>query len=635
MRMDDELSLRDFFNMLRRRRKEFAFSWGGLFSAVLAYTLMVTPLYRAQVILKVEISDDSSRPAEESIVAALQGPQQTFDIEQLLSPQIVQEAARRIAQTNPEATPQDVSNEVQQLFSRASVQFSDRDRQLVSLSVISPRGKTAAFEANELSKVMVEQITLDANGKVHKSREFIESQLKETQAKLNESEDRLRHFQEKFGPKSEESSLITRLMDLRTRRAQLVKKFTLSYPELQEVNTDIHNIERQLQQVPLQEVDLARVAREVHLNEEMYTMLMKKVEEDRIVESARLAPITIVDGASEPSSPEYPNTRFNLTVGMVAGLFIALVFVLAREHFDTSMVTTEEIEAYLQLSVLATIPHIERRDPKKDPTRPVSRRRDHVGESRSRLICHFPPQSPFAEVYHILRNNLMKGGKTQQNQVYLFTSSVVAEGKSTTAANFAIAAAQAGIPTLLAEVDLRKPMVDKLFGLNPEPGLTNYFYLSPRWESCVADWETIKRGSPSLANAINSSGMGNLHVLPSGKLPTNPVSLLSSDRFIQLIKDMRRRYPLVVLDGAPTMLFADSAILGPHVDGVVLVYRFGRTAREVLSRAHSQLSTSNAKILGVVVNDIQKGDGANYDTYYSEYAYKEPELPAQPLDKSA
>jgi len=635
MRMDDELSLRDFFTMLRRRRKEFAFSWAGVFSAVLAYTLMLTPLYRAQVIFKVAIADDSTRPAEEGIVAALQGPQQSFDVEQMLSPEIVQEAARRITKLDPEMGHPDAAAEVQQLYARASVQFSDRDRQLVSLSVISPHGKTAAFEANELSKVMVDQVTVDSSAKIRKSRQFIESQLKETQAKLNESEDRLRHFQEKFGPKSEESGLIARLMDLRTRRNQLSKKFTPSYPELREMNLEIHNIERQLQQVPLQEVDMARVNREVHLNEEMYTMLMKKVEEDQIVESARLAPITIVAAASEPGSPEYPNTRFNLTAGMVAGLFIALVFVLAREHFDTSMVTTEEIEAYLQLPVLATIPHIERRDPKKDKTRPVSRHRDYVGESRSRLICHFPPQSPFAEVYHILRNNLMKGVKTQQNQVYLFTSSVVAEGKSTTAANFAIAAAQAGIPTLLAEVDLRKPMVDKLFELNSEPGLTNYFYLSPRWESCVADWETIKKGSPALANAVNSNGMGNLHILPSGKLPTNPVSLLSSDRFIQLIKDMRRRYPLVVLDGAPTMLFADSAILGPHVDGVVLVYRFGRTAREVLSRAHSQLSSSNAKILGVVVNDIQKGDGANYDTYYSEYAYKEPEPESEPLGKTA
>jgi capsular exopolysaccharide synthesis family protein len=632
--MDDELSLRDFFAMLRRRRKEFALVWGGIFCGTLAYTMMVTPLYRAQVIFRVEVSDDvSSHPAEQSIVAALQGPQQTFDIEQLLSPQIVQEAVKRMDRAHPETEASQDKN-IQQLFSRASVQFSDRDRQLVSLSVISPHGKQAAYEANELSKVMVEQVIQDATAKAHQSKQFIEDQLKETQARLTESEDRLRHFQEKFGPKTAENMQITRLMELRGRRDQLSKKYTSSYPELQEVGAEIRRIEKQLQQVPLQEVDLARVAREVHLNEEMYTMLMKRLEESRIVESARLAPIMIVDPASEPTTPEYPNTRFNLMVGFILGLFISLTYILAREHFDTSMVTTEEIEAYLQLSVLATIPHIERRELRKDTTRgPVPRRRDRLGESRARLICHFPPQSPFAEVYHILRNNLLKGAKVQQSQVYLFTSSVVAEGKSTTAANFAIAAAQAGIPTLLAEVDLRKPMVDKLFDLKQEAGITNYFYLSPRWESCVADWETIKKGSPMLANAINSNGMGNLHVLPSGKLPTNPVSLLSSDRFVQLVKDMKRRYPLVVLDGAPTMLFADSAILGQHVDGVILVYRFGRTAREVLSRAHNQLSTSNAKILGVVVNDIQKGDGANYDTYYSQYAYEE--HPPEPLDKIA
>src|SRR5579872_6715706 len=102
MRMDDELSLRDFFNMLRRRRKEFAFSWGGIFIAVLTYTLMVTPLFRAQVIFKVAISDDPNRPVEQGIVAALQGPQQNFDIEQMLSPEIVQKAAQHIAEADPE-----------------------------------------------------------------------------------------------------------------------------------------------------------------------------------------------------------------------------------------------------------------------------------------------------------------------------------------------------------------------------------------------------------------------------------------------------------------------------------------------------------------------------------------------------
>jgi Mrp family chromosome partitioning ATPase len=82
---------------------------------------------------------------------------------------------------------------------------------------------------------------------------------------------------------------------------------------------------------------------------------------------------------------------------------------------------------------------------------------------------------------------------------------------------------------------------------------------------------------------------------------------------------MRQRFPLIILDGAPALLFADSSILGVHVDGLILVYRFGRTAREVLRRTHNQLVSSNAKILGVVVNDIMQGQDASYNRYYGAY----------------
>src|SRR5207244_6228391 len=115
--------------------------------------------------------------------------------------------------------------------------------------------------------------------------------------------------------------------------------------------------------------------------------------------------------------------------------------------------------------------------------------------------------------------------------------------------------------------------------------------------------EKIKKGTVGKNGSAHVMGMSNLSILPSGRLPPNPVSLLSSERFVHLIQDMRKRFPLVVLDSAPALLFADSAILSPHVDGVVFVYRFGRTAREVLSRAHTQLAASKAKIMGVVVND--------------------------------
>jgi tyrosine-protein kinase Etk/Wzc len=619
MKINDELNLRDFFAVFRRRRREFLGAWIGVVGVTWIYTALVTPLYRAQVLFKVHAGEDSNRPADLSALGILGAQQQTFNVEQLLAPQILEEGVRRLEKLPPGGGGRSFDLKVQDLARRSTVDYTDRDNQLVTFSVTSPNPARAANEANVLSEVMVEQVTKDSTLKAHVTKKFIQQQLQETESRLHASEEKVRGFQQRFGPQSSQSLIAGKLLDLQDKRDQLARKYTSSFPELKDLTKEIQVLEGRLQKIPQQEIDIARVTREVRLNEELFTMLTKRLEEANIVESARVEPITIMEQAMEPGRPEYPNKRFNLIAGFVFGFFLGLIIVLVREQLDTSMVTTEEIEDYLQLPVLATVPHIERRDANAEPMGPRIRRRDRLGEIQSRLICNFAPKSSVVEVYHILRNNLTRNVKSGENQVYLFTSAVVAEGKSLTAANFAVAAAQAGIPTLLAEVDLRKPMVDKLFGIPPEPGLTDYFFRSPRWESYVMDWDKMKSVSPKLASAINTSGMANLHVLPSGPSPSNPVSLLSSDRFLQLLADMRRRYPLVILDGAPAMLFADSAILGRHVDGVVLVYRFGRTAREVLSRAHNQLSSSNAKILGVVVNDIAQGTQQN--DYYQMYGY--------------
>lgn len=622
MNIAEELSLRDFFTVIKRRRRECLLIWGTVFGGTCIYTATVTPVYKAQAILHAQAPDESSSPADLGPLSVLAGPAPSFNLDQLSTNQLLEVALRRMNKIRPDASPHEVDDLVQQFQNRLGVEFSDKEHQMIAVTLEASTGKAAAAELNELAQVMVEQVTEDTTAKAHRTKMFIESQLQETEGHLHESEDRLKHSQEKFGPESAGTYLVGRLMELKNKRTELAQKYTDSYPEMRSVNAEIRSLESQLQQVPKQEVDIARISREMRLQEDLYSMLTKRLEEARIVESARVAPLTIVEPATEPAMPDRPNKRYNLTAGFIIGFVLALALVLGREHLDTSMVTTEEIEAYLQLPVLATIPHIERRHkPEDQPPGGIMRKRDRLGEARSRLVFNFSPQSAFVEVYHILRNNLMKGVQTQESQVYLFTSSVVAEGKSLTAANFALAAAQAGIPTLLAETDLRKPMVNKLFDIPQEPGLMNYFYTSPRWESYMCGWEDIKKKSATASRAINEGGLNNLHVLPAGASPANPMSILSSERFAQLVKDMRRRFPLVVLDGAPAVLFADSAIIGRYVDGVVFVYRFGRTPREVLSRAHNQLASSKAKLLGVVVNDIATGSSQdnNYYSMYSDY----------------
>lgn len=628
MNPSEELTLRDFFSILRRRQRELFFWWGSVFLLVAVYTAFLKPQYRAQALLRLQPPEDMGRQSELGPLNVAGSPSEALNLEAMLSAQNARAALVDLRKIRPETPEREAAEEVGAFLERARIRAPERDPQLVYLSVVSQNGEEAARETNALAAAIVKQVGEDVAARTHKAKTFIETQLREVEGRLHESEDRLRHFQEKFGPQSAAGFLLGRVMELRAKQTQLRQKYTASHPDVRQVNAEIATLDQQMKKLPLQEVDMGRVSREIRLNEELFTLLMKRLEDARIMESARLAPVTLLEPAVEPARPERPNKPFNLGAGFVLGLLISIAVVWVRHQLDTSLLTTQDIQAILQLPVLAMVPRIERRQkPEKPLPGAVSRKPDPLGQWRSRLIVHFRPKSPCVEVYHILRTNLPKEAENGLGRVLMFTSAVGGEGKSLTAANFSIAAAQAGITTLLVEADFRKPSVDKLFGIPQEPGLSNYFYVSPRWETCLIGGDQIQEHNPSFAKAVNTAGLANLRILSSGKLPANPVSLLNSERFDDLLTSMRRRFPLIVLDSPPVMLFADCTMLAPHVDGVILVYRFGRTDRDALKQSHHQLISAKANVLGVVVNDMMKGETTDYTSYYSDYEAAPEERP--------
>ena len=236
---EGDLSLRDFFSILRRRRRELLFCWVTIFGIILAYTELVTPLFRAQVLFRVQVEDPSNH-VDLGALSVLAQPAQQFNLEQLLSPQILEDTVRHIR--NVDSIPDhEMAVAVQQLQRRVAVQFSENDRNLVILTVTSPLGRDAAIQANELSLVMVQQVTEDSTIRAQKTRKFITDQLEEVQTRLRDSENKLSQKQEKTGAQSVGQILISRLLDLRNRQAILARKFTASYPELKEINAEIRN----------------------------------------------------------------------------------------------------------------------------------------------------------------------------------------------------------------------------------------------------------------------------------------------------------------------------------------------------------------------------------------------------------
>lgn len=204
------------------------------------------------------------------------------------------------------------------------------------------------------------------------------------------------------------------------------------------------------------------------------------------------------------------------------------------------------------------------------------------------LVTIIDPRSAAAEAYRALRTNLSFHSLDQPIRALVVTSPAGGEGKSTTAANLAVAMAQSGRRTILVDCDLRRPTLHELFGLDMSPGLTSLALDE------VADLP------------LQKTAVDGLWLLSSGPKPPNPADLLGANRMDGIIAQLLERADFVLFDAPPVMAAADATILGAKVDGILLVIQAGKTRRDHSERARELLEKARVRIVGVTLTNAPK-----------------------------
>ena len=228
-----------------------------------------------------------------------------------------------------------------------------------------------------------------------------------------------------------------------------------------------------------------------------------------------------------------------------------------------------------------------------------------MAEENKQVFSSSDPRSPFAEAFRILRTNLSFSGIDQPYRTILITSALPSEGKSVTAANLGVVMAQAGQRVLIMDCDLRKPTQHHMFNVAGNPGVTNIL---------INDME--------LSKTVQESGTQGLQVLTSGPIPPNPSELVGSKKMAALIAAAREAYDYVLIDSPPVYTVTDASLLASMVDGVLLVVKTASTKLEMVQEAKAQLEKVSAKIIGVIMNQVDI-KGSNY--YYHYYYYNRSE----------
>jgi capsular exopolysaccharide synthesis family protein len=292
--------------------------------------------------------------------------------------------------------------------------------------------------------------------------------------------------------------------------------------------------------------------------------------------------VSVLDEATEPRYPIKPRKKLNMLIGMMLGVFFGLSAAFFLDYLDNTFRSPEDIEKYLQLAVLAVIPKAGEKGIKERAVR---------------------------EAYQSLRTSVIFSSESRQRKVVVITSSGPQEGKSSTVANLARTLAAAGDRVLVLDCDLRRPTQHLVHGLERDHGLTNY--LAAAIDS--VDWtEFVKTGEPA-----------NLHILTCGPIPPSPPELLGSERFINLIDELRGTYDWVLIDSPPAASLADTTHLTALADMAILVIQHNRTDRDIVRKTLQRLRTVNTPIAGAVLNNVDFDRAYHKDYYYAGYYYAE------------
>lgn len=336
-------------------------------------------------------------------------------------------------------------------------------------------------------------------------------------------------------------------------------------------------------------VEFGVLKREVESNRQLFDSLMSRAKETGLETELKSSNVRIVERAEAPGAPISPKHRRNYEIGALIGLALGIGLTLLFEHLDNTIKTPEEVKEHLGLPFLGMVPDVAA---KSGSTLP-----------RPSPVILKNQTSAVAEAYRVLRTNLIFTSADAAGRALLVSSANPGEGKTTTVVNLAASLALNGARVLAVDADLRRPTMHQHFAIAKAPGLSDLIV-----------------GKCQASEAIQTTRVKGLQVLPCGYVPPNPAELLGSASMKQVIHALRSHYDWVLIDTPPILAMADTPVLCPLVDGVILVIGAEVSRRPGVQRAIDQMLSLGAKITGVVLNKVNlEKNSYYYGQYYGEY----------------
>ncbi|GDX82907.1 chain-length determining protein [Deltaproteobacteria bacterium] len=342
------------------------------------------------------------------------------------------------------------------------------------------------------------------------------------------------------------------------------------------------------------------LVRKVEACQEIYDQLLSKKQEMAVTASLKENNIRVIDPAEALQDAVEPNYARNIAIAIAMGLLTGVSLALFFDYMDTTIKTREEVEA-LGVDFLGIIPSVP----------------GLVGDSwelaRERYLYSYKyPKSAFAEFVRNIRTTVnfsaREDGKPPRR--LLITSAGPREGKTTSSINLGISFAATGRRVCLVDADLRRPSLHHAFGLDNEHGFSS-----------------LISGASTPDQVVQATPQEGLFIIPSGPRPPNPAEVLGSEACHRALDRLNELFDLVIIDSPPVVAVTDAVVLSAHVDGVIIVIKSFKVARDLVLQAKRQLTDVDARLIGVVLNDFDiQRKSYGYYYYYTYYGAERDEV---------
>jgi capsular exopolysaccharide synthesis family protein len=359
--------------------------------------------------------------------------------------------------------------------------------------------------------------------------------------------------------------------------------------QLSDAEVDIRDLNRD-------RAELTRLVDAVDASRGIYEQLRSGEKTTGVLESgSQKINASIIEFARPAHFPIRPDKQRIVMIWAALGLAVGLGLAFLLNYLDNTFKSSEEVENKLALPVLGSLPQL-----KLDTTDELAPMSHFLDKS----------QSAFSEAIRTIRTGVMLSTLDKPQTVIAITSSVPGEGKTTLAINLAHSLAQMK-KTILIDADMRRPMVRKAKKIDKaKPGLS-----------------ALITGEATLEEVVDTKEIDPLHIVHAGVVPANPLELLSSMRFKELINHLKTIYDVVVIDSAPALAVSDALVVSQLTDALLYVVRADATPYQAAQAGVKRVRRADAPLLGAILNRVVTGKAGyygkygKYGRYYRSYRY--------------